>query len=228
MSAQLLKTSAHGNLLILYVICARIQEEGNYHANCTISEGDKARLAHGLPVGQRISRIFDVDGVGLKWFIGAVRSHKYSFDEASGYSLSVVVVYDDGDTEELSVRIHNAFCRHRCPQFATRPELLLTKYSSSSCRSVRARWPHCATTLKRNIPRTQLRSYVREELPVETPPQSSQPTHAMRRRPLASGPAAIATLQSSLRPAQQVLASLRGSQLLMTALKQPRRREQLS
>lgn len=68
----------------------------------------RAQLARGLPMGQQICRIFDVDGLGLQWFVGVVQGHE--FDDSSGQlSLNVVVGYEDGEVEKLPVR--SAACR---------------------------------------------------------------------------------------------------------------------
>lgn len=66
---------------------------------------DRAHLTRGLAIGQQLSRIFDVGDAGMRWFVGVVQGHIFSIEEESGHpSLSVVVHYEDGDVEELSVR----------------------------------------------------------------------------------------------------------------------------
>lgn len=55
-----------------------------------------------LPIGQKVARIFGLEGGGFTWFVGRIAQHVC--DDTDAPSASVLIRYDDGDEETLTVR----------------------------------------------------------------------------------------------------------------------------
>lgn len=72
-------------------------------------------------VGKQIARLWTLPDGSENWFVGSVKSYRREQGDNGEEDYMLLVAYDDGDTEELTVRIRGRNERAACEQSPESP-----------------------------------------------------------------------------------------------------------